>query len=45
MLFRSSLGYTTLPKDISKVVYPNDFDWSAKNRDRILAEWQKRYAK
>jgi iron(III) transport system substrate-binding protein len=34
-----------LPKDISKVVYPNDFDWSSKNRDRILAEWQKRYAK
>ena len=34
-----------LPKDISKVVYPNDFHWSAKNRDRILAEWQKRYAK
>lgn len=34
-----------LPKDISKVVFPNDFDWSAKNRDRILAEWQKRYAR
>ena len=34
-----------LPKDISKVVFPNDFDWSAKNRDRILAEWSKRYAK
>jgi len=34
-----------LPKDITKVVYPNDFEWSAKNRDRILAEWQKRYAK
>jgi iron(III) transport system substrate-binding protein len=34
-----------LPKDISKVVYPNDFEWSAKNRDRILAEWQKRYAR
>jgi iron(III) transport system substrate-binding protein len=34
-----------LPKDISKVVYPNDFDWSAKNRDRILAEWTKRYQK
>ncbi|MCI0548275.1 MAG: putative 2-aminoethylphosphonate ABC transporter substrate-binding protein [Candidatus Rokubacteria bacterium] len=34
-----------LPKDITKVVYPNDFDWSAKNRDRILAEWQKRYAR
>ena len=34
-----------LPKDISKVVYPNDFEWSAKNRDLILAEWQKRYSK
>jgi iron(III) transport system substrate-binding protein len=34
-----------LPKDISKIVYPNDFDWSAKHRDRILAEWTKRYAK
>jgi len=34
-----------LPKDVSKVVYPNDFDWSAKNRDRILAEWSKRYAR
>jgi iron(III) transport system substrate-binding protein len=34
-----------LPKDISKVVFPNDFEWSAKNRDRILAEWTKRYAK
>jgi len=34
-----------LPKDISRVVYPNDFEWSAKNRDRILAEWSKRYAK
>ena len=34
-----------LPTDISKVVYPNDFDWSSKNRDRILAEWAKRYQK
>ena len=34
-----------LPKDVSKVVFPNDFDWSAKNRDRILAEWSRRYAK
>jgi len=44
----SVAGFPTpegLPKDISKVVFPNDFDWSAKNRDRILAEWQKRYAK
>jgi iron(III) transport system substrate-binding protein len=34
-----------LPKDISKAVYTNDFDWSAKNRERILAEWAKRYQK
>jgi iron(III) transport system substrate-binding protein len=34
-----------LPKDVTKVVYPNDFDWSAKNRERILAEWAKRYQK
>ena len=34
-----------LPKDISKAVFPNDFDWSAKNRERILAEWAKRYQK
>lgn len=34
-----------LPRDVSKVVFPNDFDWSAKHRERILAEWQKRYAK
>jgi iron(III) transport system substrate-binding protein len=34
-----------LPKDISKAVYPNDFEWSAKNRERILAEWTRRYAK
>jgi iron(III) transport system substrate-binding protein len=34
-----------LPKDISKVVHPNDFDWSSQHRDRILAEWTRRYAK
>jgi iron(III) transport system substrate-binding protein len=34
-----------LPADVSKVVYPNDFEWSAKNRERILAEWAKRYQK
>jgi iron(III) transport system substrate-binding protein len=34
-----------LPKDVTKVVFPNDFEWSAKHRDRILAEWTKRYAK
>ena len=44
----SVAGFPTpegLPKDVSKVVYPNDFEWSAKNRDRILAEWAKRYQK
>jgi iron(III) transport system substrate-binding protein len=25
------------------LVKPNDFDWAAKNRDRILTEWNKRY--
>ncbi|HYE91498.1 MAG TPA: putative 2-aminoethylphosphonate ABC transporter substrate-binding protein [Terriglobales bacterium] len=34
-----------LPADVSKVVFPNDFEWSARNRDRILAEWSRRYAK
>jgi iron(III) transport system substrate-binding protein len=38
-------GPEGLPKDIKKAVYPNGFDWSATNRDRILAEWQKRYAR
>jgi len=44
----SVAGFPTpegLPKDVSKVVYPNDFEWSAKNRDRVLAEWAKRYQK
>jgi hypothetical protein len=27
------------------VAATNSFDWSSKNRDRILAEWQERYAK
>jgi iron(III) transport system substrate-binding protein len=27
----------------SLLVKPNDFDWAAKNRDRILTEWNKRY--
>ena len=33
------------PRTSARSCIPNDFDWSAKNRDRILAEWQKRYAK
>ena len=26
-----------------KVMVKNDVEWMAKNRDRILAEWTKRY--
>lgn len=31
------------PKDPAKQMIKNDFDWAAKNRDRILTEWTKRY--
>jgi iron(III) transport system substrate-binding protein len=33
-----------IPADLEKRLVKNDFAWAAKNRDRILAEWQKRYA-
>jgi iron(III) transport system substrate-binding protein len=32
-----------IPADYEKRLIKNDFEWSAKNRDRILAEWTKRY--
>jgi iron(III) transport system substrate-binding protein len=32
-----------IPVDYEKRLIKNDFEWSAKNRDRILAEWTKRY--
>jgi iron(III) transport system substrate-binding protein len=32
-----------LPDDISTVLFEVDYAWAAENRDRILAEWQKRY--
>jgi iron(III) transport system substrate-binding protein len=32
-----------IPVDYEKHLIKNDFEWSAKNRDRILAEWTKRY--
>jgi iron(III) transport system substrate-binding protein len=32
-----------IPADYEKQLIKNDFDWSAKNRERILAEWTKRY--
>jgi iron(III) transport system substrate-binding protein len=31
------------PPDIEKAAVKNDVEWMAKNRDRILAEWTKRY--
>jgi iron(III) transport system substrate-binding protein len=31
------------PADIEKAMIKNDVDWMSKNRDRILAEWTKRY--
>ncbi len=32
-----------VPADYEKRLAMNDFSWAAKNRDRILAEWTKRY--
>ena len=32
-----------VPADYEKMLVKNDFGWAAKNRDRILAEWNKRY--
>jgi iron(III) transport system substrate-binding protein len=31
------------PENIEKSMIENDFEWAATNRERILAEWQKRY--
>lgn len=31
------------PADPTKQMIKNDFDWAAKNRDHILAEWTRRY--
>jgi iron(III) transport system substrate-binding protein len=32
-----------VPADFEKRLIKNDFAWEAKNRDKILAEWTKRY--
>lgn len=32
-----------IPADFEKRLIKNDFTWSAKNRERILTEWSKRY--
>lgn len=28
-----------LPEDVTTILYPMDFAWSAENKDRVLAEW------
>ncbi len=33
-----------IPADLEKYLVKNDFSFAAKNRDKILTEWQKRYA-
>ncbi|CPN48806.1 periplasmic protein [Bordetella pertussis] len=32
-----------LPANLSERMIKNDFVWAATNRDRIIAEWSKRY--
>ena len=29
--------------DVESMLIKNDFTWAAANRDRLLAEWSKRY--
>ncbi len=36
-------GLPNIPADYEKRLVKNDFAWAAKNRERILAEWTKRY--
>lgn len=33
------------PAEVAASMIKNDFAWAMENRDRIIAEWQKRYAK
>lgn len=33
----------TLPEGIAAKMIKNDFEWAARNREAILAEWSKRY--
>jgi iron(III) transport system substrate-binding protein len=32
-----------LPPDLAQRMIQNDFDWAAKNQQRVIAEWRKRY--
>ena len=40
---RSSKPLPNVPADYAQRLVKNDFAWAAKNRDKILAEWSKRY--
>ena len=31
------------PEGVAASMIKNDLDWAAANRDRIIAEWQRRY--
>ena len=33
----------SVPANYAGMLVRNDFDWAARNRDKILAEWSKRY--
>ena len=35
--------FQELPADYEQRLVKNDFDWASQNRDKILAEWRKRY--
>ncbi|MFJ3468667.1 putative 2-aminoethylphosphonate ABC transporter substrate-binding protein [Pseudomonas sp. NPDC090203] len=35
--------FQELPADYEQRLIKNDFNWASENRDRILAEWRKRY--
>ena len=32
-----------LPRDVTTVLYPMDYEWAAANHDRLVEEWQKRF--
>lgn len=36
-------GLEHVPGDVEAMLMKNDFAWAAENRDRILAEWSRRY--
>jgi iron(III) transport system substrate-binding protein len=40
----TKLEFIPAAADLEKLLIKNDFAFAAKNRDKILAEWQKRYA-